>query len=460
MLKSRKPYIMEIKIVILFFLFSLTFASLPSFSQNSELQGMVLDNVSQEVIPFSTISIQGASIGTCSNSRGEFIFHYPDSLKNGKLSIKCIGYKTNILKIESFSNKEIAKIYLEPEVYEIPEVNIGPNQPTAADYVKKVIKNMHKNYQRSPYYMEGFLRDKVFNLYDNKNVRLTESAVGIEKKEFGGENNAEKVKVLEIRNSYNYSKLNSSIKEKLAQAFWGYSKINPIYKTLQSYDYTNSSSLRELLRNELYSINLSGNTMFNGKPVIIIDIKEEYAEYLVLRTKAKNVYNLIRLYIEAENYAILKSEAFSIQHFRKESFENQQVPFHFKQDTIATLAVKQYEQIDGQYYLKYASNLGRIHDQPDASEMGKTLYFNETEFLVNKIITNKKEFDRIRLRNSLKKDLPLWDMEYTYNPTFWKNYNILIDKPVDPTVIKDLEQDAALDNQFIDGGERNSKLTK
>ena len=106
---------MKIKIVILFFLFSLTFAPLTSFSQNSELQGMVLDKVSQEVIPFSTISIQGASIGTCSNSRGEFIFHYPDSLKNGNLSIKCIGYKTNILKIESFSNKEIAKSILNPK---------------------------------------------------------------------------------------------------------------------------------------------------------------------------------------------------------------------------------------------------------------------------------------------------------------------------------------------------------
>lgn len=178
-----KNTIMRKKIIHLLILPCLCLIPIYSWSQHTEVLGKILDKETGEVIPFTTISLKDASIGTCSNSSGEFIFHCPDSLKNGELTIKCIGYKTNSLKIESFKNEEIAKIYLEPEVYEIPEVNVGPNQPTATDFVKKVIKNMHKNYQRSPYYMEGFLRDKVFNLYDNKNVRLTESAIEIVKKE-------------------------------------------------------------------------------------------------------------------------------------------------------------------------------------------------------------------------------------------------------------------------------------
>ena len=449
---------MKIKIVILFFLFSLTFASLTSFSQNSELQGMVLDKVSQEVIPFSTISIQGASIGTCSNSRGEFIFHYLDSLKNGKLSIKCIGYKTNILKIESFSNKGIAKIYLEPEVYEIPEVNIGPNQPTAADYVKKVIKNMHKNYQRSPYYMEGFLRDKVFNLYDNKNVRLTESAIEIVKKEFGGENTADRVKIFEIRNSYNYSNLGSLWKEKLAQAFYGYSKNNPAYVILQNRDYTDLATLRKLVKNDLYSINFSGMTIYDGKPVQIIDIKEEYVAYLMLRAKSIYAHNLIRLYIDTESFALLKSEFYWIDNHPKEMLGN--LKNALLNDSISGFVIKQYEKIDENYYLKYASLRGRVHDQPDVGEIDKTLYHNETELLINKVITNKKDFDRIKHRDLLEKETPLWDMKYVYDPSFWKNYNILIDKPLDPTVQKDLEKEVPLYDQFIDAGVKNSKLTK
>ncbi len=430
-----------------------------AWSQYAQIKGQIVDKTTNELIPYCAVSILNATIGTCSNSQGEFIFNYPDSLKNGELNVKCIGYKTNRLKIESFKNEEIAKIYLEPEVYEIPEVKIGPNAPTAADYVKKVIKNMHDNYQRSPYYMEGFLRDKVCNLYDNKNVRLTESAIEIVKREFGSENTADRVKIFEIRNSYNYSNLGSVWKEKLTQLLYGYSKANPAYVILQNRDYTDPATLRKLLKNDLYSINFSGMTIYDGKPVQIIDIKEEYVEYMLMRAKCIYGYTLIRLYIDTETYAMLKTEQYTIDKHPKEIFANE-LKFFRKNDSIGTSLIRQYEKIDDQYYLKYAFYLGKMHDQPENNQVGKTLYFSETELLINKVITDKKEFDRIKHRDLVKKETPLWDMKYVYDPSFWKNYNILIDKPLDPTVIKDLEQDVNLDNQFIDGGERNSKMTK
>lgn len=450
---------MRKKIILPLLLSCLCLIPFYSWSQHTEIRGKILDKETFEVVPFSTISLKDASIGTCSNSSGEFIFHCPDSLKNGELTIKCIGYKTNTQKIESLKNEEIEKIYLEPEVYELQEVNIGPNQPTATDIVKSVIKNMHKNYQRSPYYMEGFLRDKVFNLYDNKNVRLTESAIEIVKKEFGGENTADRVKIFEIRNSYNYSNLGSLWKEKLTQTFWGYSKNNPAYVILQNRDYTDLATLRKLIKNDLYSINFSGMTIYDGKPVQIVDIKEEYVEYMFMRTKCIYAHNLIRLYIDTENSALLKTEFFYINTYPKEMFSSD-VKKTFLNDSIVVFAIKQYEKIDENYYLKYASLRGRIHDQPDKNEMGKTQYFNETELLINKVITDKKEFDRIKHRDLLEKETPLWDMKYVYDPSFWKNYNILIDKPLDPTVQKDLEKEVPLYDQFIDAGVKNSTNQK
>jgi len=436
----------------------LAFGFIPGIllGQQAEMRGKILDNETKEPISYCIVSLKNTSTGTCSNNDGEFIFHYPDSLNQCEVTISCIGYLSQHIKLDSKNSNAITTIYLTPELYQLSEINIAPNPMSAEDIVRQVIRNMHKNYQRSPYYMEGFLRDKVYNLYDNKTTRLTEAAIAIEKKEFGDENNADKVKVLEIRNSYNYSELGSPVKEKLRQLFWGYSNKNPLYSTLQSYDYTNSSSLRILLRNELNCTNFSGNTMFDGNPVKIIDIKEEYIKFLFQKIKAKNAYRLIRLYIDMDNYAILKSELYFIIHTPKDSIENQGLHLQFKQDTIMRMAVKQYEKIGGKYYLKYATNFGKIHDQPDESEMGKTLYANETEVLINKIITEKKDFERIRLRNSLKKDIPLWDMKYVYDPSFWKNYNILIDKPLDPTVKKDLEKEVPLNNQFIDAGVKNA----
>mgnify|MGYP001806995490 CR=1 FL=1 len=51
-------------------------------------------------------------------------------------------------------------------------------------------------------------------------------------------------------------------------------------------------------------------------------------------------------------------------------------------------------------------------------------------------------------------------MKYVYDPSFWKNYNILIDKPLDPTVQKDLEKEVPLYDQFIDAGVKNSTNPK
>jgi len=199
--------------------------------------------------------------------------------------------------------------------------------------------------------------------------------------------------------------------------------------------------------------------MFDGKPVVIIDIKEEFVKYLIMKTPAKNLYDLIKLYIDTENYAMLKTEKYTIAKLPKEQLPKD-FKMYFKNDSIGTFAVKQYEKIDGQYYLKYAGYFGRVHDQPDVAEMGKTLYFNESELLINKLITNRKEFDRIKHRDLLEKDVPLWDMKYVYDPSFWKNYNILIDKPLNPMVQKDLEKEVPLYDQFIDAGVKNSITPK
>lgn len=423
------------------------------WGQYKEIRGKVLDNKTQEAIPYSSISVKSTLIGTSSNSRGEFIFYFPDSLIDHELTISCIGYKTQSIKLKLLNTSDIVSISLIPESYEIGEVVVGPNPPTATDIVKQAIRKLHKNYQRSPYYMEGFLRDKVLNLVDNKNTRLSEAAVEIVKKEFGNENNADRVKVIEIRNSYNYSKLGSWWKEKIAQTFWGYSTENPAYATLQYRDYTDPKALRELVNNDLYNISILGYTMYDGKPVVIIDFKEEYFKFMFQKWPSKYVYSRIRLYIDTESYAMLKTEFYAIDKNPKEN----DFKLYFKQDTIGTFAVKQYEKLDGQYYLKYAGYFGRIHDQPDVNEAGKSLYFNETELLINRLITSRKEFDRIKHRDLLEKDVPLWDMKYVYDPSFWKNYNILIDKPLDPTVLKDLEQEVPLYDQFIDAGAKNSK---
>ncbi len=443
-----------IVLVIVFVIFVLG----NSYGQSLKLHGRVLDSETRDCIQYANISIRGSYLGTCSNQIGEFILNYPDSLKNEQLVVSCIGYKKRTVSLTYLSKNDTIDLLLEPAPFLVEEVNVYSNQLSAEEIVKRVIKSLNKNYSRKPYFMKGFLRDKVHNVYDFKSVRLTEAAVEIEKDELSRKKYNDKVQVKEIRNSLNYSKRGNKIIYKIRQAFFGLSDENPIYRTLQYADYTDSKVLKEIMKSELYGYYISGTTMYGDKPIKIIDIKQEYLKFFYKKKPSNDrIYRLIRLYIDIENYAIIKSEYFLVANAVTDLKGEDK--WYLFQDTVMTRAVKQYGEKNGKYYLNYASYIGKVYDQP-LSGTKRHLYINGVELLINDLVINKKEFDRIKRRNLLKKDISLWDMEYTYHPEFWENYNIILDKPLDQKIKVDLEHDISLEDQFEETGSVKSKKSE
>ena len=114
------------------------------------------------------------------------------------------------------------------------------------------------------------------------------------------------------------------------------------------------------------------------------------------------------------------------------------------------------QEFNGKYYLKLLDFDSVIPDECSKID-NDHIYLHKAFILVNNIVLDRKTIERIRHRNAMKTDLPLWNVEYQYNPEFWNTYNILLDKPIDPSVKKDLEQEVPIDRQFNDGGITNSK---
>ncbi len=56
------------------------------------ISGKLQDAETQEPLVFASISIMGEPIGTVSNSMGEFDFHVPTSMENGRLVVSLLGY--------------------------------------------------------------------------------------------------------------------------------------------------------------------------------------------------------------------------------------------------------------------------------------------------------------------------------------------------------------------------------
>lgn len=406
-----------------------------------KIQGIIKDSQTNEVLVFASLGLKKYPIGTCSNQYGEFQLVVDDSLANEILTVSEIGYESKEYKISEM-NSNYFEIMLVPITIQLDEVQVLPSI-TAEELLKRVIKNHSRNYPFGFCYYDVFFRDLV---YDGalkakiKNCRLTEAAVNVE--EFGLDSYREpKFKVHEIRNSFNYVETS-----KLAKliAFWGL--CNPLSWIYAYEDLISRNNLKKLLKNDCYSKEILDVSSFEGSPVYRLELREKYVKYMGLTANCTRAYNSIILYVNSKNWAIQEAE-------KNWMVKNDSMDGAFVSERQTAMKMQEF---NNKYYLKLIDFDGGVIDE--YYKFGKDIdYKHKTTILVNDIILDRKSIERIRLRNAMKTDLPLWNVEYKYNPEFWKTYNILLDEPIDPSVEKDLEREAPLYNQFNDGGLKNSK---
>lgn len=65
------------------------------------LQGKIIDAKSKKIIPFATVGLLKANIGTNANEDGIFSFISNSNIQNDTLIISCIGYSTHKFSLES-----------------------------------------------------------------------------------------------------------------------------------------------------------------------------------------------------------------------------------------------------------------------------------------------------------------------------------------------------------------------
>ncbi len=130
------------------------FSSATIQSQTYKIHGSVKDAFSGLNLSYANIRVNKSTIGTISNSNGDYIL----KAKEGSYSFiaSFIGYKSDTVKVNVNSNKLI-NFVLEPIELEISEVTIEPGINPAYDIIKKTIKskketlNKINNYKYSAY---------------------------------------------------------------------------------------------------------------------------------------------------------------------------------------------------------------------------------------------------------------------------------------------------------------------
>ncbi len=412
-------------------------------AQKNELHGKVLNASTKQAIAFANLSIKGYPIGVCTNEVGEFNFHIPERNYNDTLFVSSIGYGSFECLIAEINEKDSLNILLGEQVYELSDAIILPEE-TLNKIIKKVTKNLRKNYPRWKYMLNGFYREMV--LKDNTYTRLIEAAIDIQKSGVNSEV-GDFVRVNELRKSNSY--VEYDWKSKLFNFIYG--ETNYLYKVLFSdiVSYHDKSySTKKILTNEFtsqYDFVLENIIMLDSVKTYKIRFydKRYYDEYGGNFSAIENHW----IYVREDNYAIIKYE--SKHQIVKNSDRYKTVNF---EDGCMFSSTVYYKEYQGKNYPYLYETMRIINAKGADEETGKGKQYIKATLLVNNILTQRKDYEKIKAKFTSPDDVELYNQNYTYNPEFWDTYNIIKLNPLYKQAKKSLEIESTLEEQFVENG--------
>lgn len=134
---------------ILLLLFVIAFSS-QTFSQQFILKGTVTDKTTSSPLIYATIRISNASMGTTSNTEGNYVLRLKPG--NYKLVTSFIGYKSDTINVNLNSDQAI-NFSLTPSSIHFAEMTVLPGVNPALEIIRRAINSKHE-------------RDNKLNSYD------------------------------------------------------------------------------------------------------------------------------------------------------------------------------------------------------------------------------------------------------------------------------------------------------
>ena len=135
------------------------------FAQNNFFNGKVFDFETKEPLPFANIFIEGKSIGTVSNSQGEFVLDIKIANYNDSVIFSYMGYEN--FKISTKDIKEFEFIYLRKSLLKLPNLSIYAQNLSVKDIIKLIKTNYVENYPQKNF------RSKIF-FHNYLNISFSE----------------------------------------------------------------------------------------------------------------------------------------------------------------------------------------------------------------------------------------------------------------------------------------------
>ncbi len=168
--------------------------------------GKVIDALSKKPVVFANVYLVKSSIGTVTNSDGEFVLKVPLGELNQAVGFSFIGYHNVEIKLSDLSQEENV-IKLEPSSVPIKEVVIRTSDPS--ELLRMAMRRIDENYKIAPEMLIAFYRETI---KQNRNyVAVSEAVLDVYKSPYNNDFEMDRVKIYKGRKSQDVKKMDTLI---------------------------------------------------------------------------------------------------------------------------------------------------------------------------------------------------------------------------------------------------------
>ncbi len=380
------------------------------------LSGKVIDQDTKEPLAFATVGIREKSLGVVSNKLGEFEFSIPEKYLGDTLWVSMLGYHEYLQPLNDVRDQQTIVIQLKNKPVVLQEIVVSTKQLTAKEIVEKAIEHIKFNYPQTSYMMEGFFRQYIKE--NGKYVGLYEAACQLFDRRYSipvnKHDQREKVYLMEARKGKTVDFLASLYYEE-----WNFFHVMLIENDVR-YG-------KNALDPSRYEYSFKEYTFLDDRLVYVIKADGNEKE---------------NLYIDAENYAILKIEGEWHQQDSASWVPNDTLLYRAK-SLKKTILFKEVAGVYFPHYMRYTTVFD-AHSSVTKEKLFTTESYNE--LMVNDMHLGKMPKPDKKLFMIPHSSLQFIDKPY--NPEFWAHYNTVKETPLDKKILDDLESEMSLETQF------------
>jgi hypothetical protein len=365
-------------------------------------EGKVIDAVTRKPVVFANVYLINSSVGTVTNSDGEFVLKVPTQEANRTLGVSYIGYHNTELKLSELEPEDNV-IKLEPSSVQIKEVIIRTNDPT--ELLHMAMRRIDENYMVSPEMLIAFYRETIKQ--NRSYVGVSEAVLDVYKASYNNDFDVDRVKIYKGRKSQDVKKMDTLIFK-----LQGGPRTSFLLDVVK-----NPGALLSPDFIDYYNFTFTGFVSIDGRDNYVIEFdQKDNVNYPLYKGK---------LYLDTKNLAFSRLD-FELSDKGIDLADNELVrkkPIDLKVNVIGAHYLINYRVLDDRWYLNHVRS-ELTFDCKWPKKLFKSTFVTTLEMAVTD--REDEKVDKFKFRETAKmSDVFADQLTYFTDGDFWGEYNYI-----------------------------------